>query len=475
MAKENPRVLTVRQLNGFARKKLEAWGTVWVEGELSDVNRGATGHFHFTLCDPRAEARIRCIMFRNEVSQSRARLQNGELVRLRATFSLYEPRGAFQLVASLALPVGEGDRRERVERLKKKLHAEGLLAPERKRPLPKYPRAIGVVTSRQGAALHDVIRVARGRAPVRIVVAHCQVQGADAPRSIVRALRAIGRVPGLEVVILTRGGGASADLTAFDDETVARAVADCPLPVVSGVGHEVDASVVDLVADVRAATPSNAAEMVVPDRQALSRELASRTRQLEQAFDAAMHRRRLAFERLGGRIADPSRALERVAHRLHAARASLERSVEARIARGRHLHGQLQHRLHRQDPRAALGRDRARFEGLVTRLRRALPPSLEARRRRLAELDARARRTLGPTLADHRASLGVIAGRLSALSPLEVLQRGYAIALHGPSGRALLDAADVSPGDLLTVRLASGSLEATVSAAHPRPTEEDGS
>lgn len=488
-----PRVLRVRDLNHFARKKLERWGTVWVEGEITDVNRGATGHFHFTLCDPQAEARIRVIMFRTEVAHSRAQLRQGELVRLQASFSLYEPRGGFQLVARLALPVGEGDRRERVERLKKKLHAEGLFAPSRKRPLPTYPRVIGVVTSRRGAALHDVIRVARGRAPVRIVVAHCQVQGPDAPVSIVRALQAIGRVPDLEVVILTRGGGASVDLSAFDEESVARAAAACPVPLVSGVGHEVDACVVDLVADVRAATPSNAAELVVPDREALERELRARTRQLEQAMDAALGRRRHAFERLGHRVADPSRALEQIAHRLHVARASLERSVEAQIARGRQRHVHLQHRLHRRDPRASLGRDRARFDALVARLGRALPPSLAARRRALDEqaaavaaaappvverrrralesLDQSLRRLMTPRVSADRARLAAVVGRLSALSPLEVLQRGYAIALSAETGRALLDAGDVAAGDRVRVRLARGELEAEVIDARPGDAE----
>lgn len=478
-----PRVYRVGELNRKIADRLTRWGEVWVEGEISEATRAGSGHVYFTLTDPRAAAQLRCVMFSGDARRSRATLEADRRVRVHGGFDLYAPRGSFQLIVRTALPAGDGDRREQLERLKRKLADEGLFAVERKRPIPRLPGVVGLVTSRRGAALHDVVRVASARAPVRFVVSDCLVQGADAPRSIVMALRRIARLPGLDVVILTRGGGSVEDLWAFNDERVARAIAACPVPVVSGVGHEVDETVADLVADLRAATPSNAAELVVPDRRALERELDALRRRLERAMEVRIGGARLSIERLGGRLDDPRRALSRVRHRLQGLDAGLERAMGRRLGAERQRLDRLGRALAENDPRARLAQQRIRFEAIVARLERALAPALAEHGGQVDELTRRLERSLGPALDARRASLahhgtrleaarppaaqlrarlGELAGRLDALSPLRVLARGYAIALK--DGRALLEAGDAEVGDALRVRLSRGELEVEVSA-----------
>ena len=455
-------VLRVGQLNRFVARKLDGWREVWVEGELSDVKRAPSGHVFFNLNDGTEPAQIAVVMYRGDARHVRAKMQNGERVRVRARFSFYEPRGRMQLIASRALPAGEGDRKEQLERLKKKLAAEGLFAIERKRPLPLYPALVGLVTSRQGAALHDVVRVAAGRAPVRLVVAHCQVQGPDAAASIAAAIRRIGRLPGLEVVIVTRGGGGSEDLGAFNEEPVVRAIAACPVPVVSGVGHEVDEALADLVADVRAATPSNAAEIVVPDRAALEAELDARARRVQQALAHHLGRERLRLERLERRLADPRRALGGVRHRFERSIDALERAARGRLTVDAQRLDGLTRRLTHEHARAALALDRARLVALSHRLERMGPTLVSPARRNIAILVA----ALGPAgrlgTRTARARLGELAARLGSLSPLAVLSRGYAIAIHEPTGRALVASSEAAVGDAIRVRLAKGSLLAEV-------------
>ncbi len=484
---EPARVYRVAELNRRVRLKMERWGEVWVEGELSEVSRAASGHLYFTLTDGAEQAQLRAVMFRGDARFARAKMIEGERVRVLGALSLYEPRGTFQLLVRVALAAGEGDRAAELEKLKKKLAAEGLFARERKRPLPRYPSVIGLVTSKEGAAVHDVVRVAAGRAPVRLVVSHCQVQGPEAPLSIVRAIRRVCRLPGLDVIIVTRGGGAADDLGAFNDERVARAIAACPVPVVSGVGHEIDETIADLVADVRAATPSNAAELVVPDGAALRGELDALRRRLERGLEVRVGRHRLSLERLARRVSDPRRALGGVRHRFVASRADVERAVGRVLAQHRARLTALTHRLGRLDPRAALARDRAALVGLAHRLASVRRPLIEDRRRALTALDASLRVALGPPLTAARAALvgldarvktaaspaltekkselARLAARLNDLSPLGILARGYAIALY--DGRALLSSGEVSAGDRLDVRLSRGSLLAEVVRVDP--------
>jgi len=456
---EPARIYRVSELNRKVALKLERWGQVWVEGEICDLRRSAQGHVYLTLRDERESAQLRCVMFSSDVRRARAELREDARIRVRGAFDLYQPRGSLSLVIRVALPAGEGTRREQIERLKKKLHGEGLFAVERKRPLPRFPRTVGVVTSRRGAALHDIIRVASSRAPVRLVLSHCVVQGDDAPASVVMALRRIAKLDGLDVVIVARGGGASEDLSAFDDERVARAIAACPVPVVTGVGHEVDGSIADLVADVRAATPSQAAELVVPEREVLRDAIANLERRLQREMDNRIGADRMALERLARRL--PA-SLAGVRRQFERSRIGLERAVRRGLAEDRRRVRELDRRLHRMDPSVRLQHQRQTLEALTARMVRAIPPALAAPRRALDRVDARLAAAPGPALRHARATLGALAGRLDALSPLRVLARGYAIALA--DGKALTDAAQITAGDPITVRLAKGRLQAEVRA-----------
>ncbi|MCA9601162.1 MAG: exodeoxyribonuclease VII large subunit [Myxococcales bacterium] len=439
--KDSERVFRVAELNRAVRSTLEAgWGDVWVEGELSDVTRAASGHVYFTLNDDVDAAQIRGVMFRGDASRAKATLESGARVRMRGSLSLYEPRGSFQIIVRLALPAGAGDLHAEFERIRKRLEAEGLLDVARKRPLPMFPRTVGVVTSASGAAVHDVLRVTAGRCPVRLVIADCRVQGKDAPDSIIDALTAIQRLPELEVVLLVRGGGSAEDLWSFNDERVARAIAACRVPVVAGIGHESDVTIADLVADVRAATPSNAAELTVPDRSALTARIEASRRHLERAFEAALGRARLRLEKLQRHMEDPRRAVAGIRNRFAALRHTLERLALRRLARAHAEVSNLRERLGALDPRRVLRADRER----------------------LVEMRARLRETPGPFVGEARLKLAQLASTLEALSPLAVLARGYAVTLHGASGRALLRSSDAKTGDMLTIRLHEGSLAATV-------------
>lgn len=415
-------ILRVSQLNRSVRALLEDnYKSLWVEGELSDVTLAASGHAYFTLNDEdkRNPAQVRGVMFRSDAQRCKAHLKNGARVQMRGQVSLFEPRGSFQLIARIARPIGEGDLQAELARLKEALLAEGLLDASRKRPLPLFPRVIGVVTSATGAAVHDIIRVAMARAPVRIVVSPCLVQGVEATQSIVAALEAIQLLPELDVVIVGRGGGSAEDLQAFNDERVVRAIGRCRVPTVSAVGHEVDVSLADLVADVRAATPSNAAELVVPEQRVLSQQLENAERRLARALEVRLGQDRLRLDRLTGKLTDPLRT------RLRLHRANWQQQHQ---------------RLTRRDPRVILARDRAQ----------------------LVQRSTRVQSLIRPLLADRRAQLSELSARLTALSPTNILARGYAIALHEASGKALLHAKDAAVGDRVVVRLHDGSLTTRV-------------
>ena len=464
-----PRIYQVAQLNRRIAQALGRWGDVWVEGEISDLRRAASGHVYLTLNDSEQAAQIRCVMFSTDAQRARAQLENDARVRLNGRFDLYQPRGSFQLIARVALPAGQGDRREQIRRLKKKLAAEGLFAVGRKRMIPKYPRVVGVVTSRHGAALHDVVRVARQRAPVRLVLSHCVVQGADAPASIVMALRRVAKLERLDVVILTRGGGSSEDLAAFNDERVARAIAACPVPVVSGVGHEVDGSIADLVADLRAATPSNAAELVVPDLASLVEVLDARCRRLQRGMEMQIGVGRLALERLQKKLSDPRHALSSVRRKLDIQKVSLARAAHRSTQARRAELAAIDRRLRQQDPRVVLHQQRRELLTLQHLLRDAARRTLDTHRSELNTSAARLSVCAPSVTARRRHRLQAIISKLDALSPLRVLARGYAIVLA--DGDALVDASSVRRGDRVHIRLAEGALDAEVLEVTDAPGE----
>jgi exodeoxyribonuclease VII large subunit len=435
---DTPRhVLTPSSLNRLVRDLLgDALPQVWIEGELSNVAKPASGHLYFTLKD--SGAQVRCAMFKLKASALRFRPADGMQVLLRAKVGLYEPRGEFQLVAEYMEPAGEGALQREFEQLKARLDAEGLFAQARKRDLPRYARRIGVITSATGAAVRDVMSVLARRWPLADVeVLPVPVQGREAPPAIVSMLRKASASGRYDVLLLTRGGGSLEDLWAFNDEAVARAIHASAVPVVSAVGHEIDFSIADFVADLRAPTPSAAAELLVPDAVAIDRHL----QQLQQRMITLQQRQLQAHA-------------QRVDHLL--ARLQTQRP-QARLQRDR------ERLLHLQQRLGVVLRERSqlrhtRLERLHARLLAQHPRvQLPLLARRLAEQDLRLRRAIAHTLERHQTSLRHAAHALHTVSPLATLERGYAI-LFDEAGRIVRSSSDVTGGDTLKARLASGEL-----------------
>jgi len=441
-------VLSVREAVELANRALEQGvALIWVEGEISNLILARSGHAYFTLKDH--DAALPCAMWSASLRRLRFRLEEGQRLRVFGRMGVYASQGRFQMYAERAEPAGLGELTLALEQLKQKLGAEGLFAQDRKRPLPPWPRIVGVVTSPTGAAVHDIIKVIRRRMPTRVLLSPAQVQGPEAPHQLTMALRRLCRVPGVDVIIIGRGGGSIEDLWAFNHEGLARAIANCPIPIVAAVGHEVDVTIADLVADRRAATPSQAGELVVADRQALLERLADRQRRLLRT----MERRTLD---LGARLHAASNRVERWGQAW--VRGERERLVGAR------------RRLER-GARLALTAGVARHAGLAQRLAAVHPRArIAAERKRLHELERRLVRAGEGLTASQRPRLARAAGKLDALSPLSVLGRGYAL-VADQHGKLLRDASEVSPGDALTIRLARGALDVAVD--HVRVTDEE--
>lgn len=474
------RVLTVFEVNQHARRILELHGgEAWVEGEIGEIARPSSGHLYFVLTDGRAQ--VRCTMYRSGVAKLTFELAVGQRVHVRAHLTVYEQRGAFQLHVREIVEAGEGARAAELERLRKKLAAEGLFDPARKRMLPRYPRTIGVVTSRDGAALRDIVKVAFERFPARLVLAHAAVQGPEAPEQIAVALERLQRaLRNLDVVIVARGGGASEDLAAFNDERVVRAIAACRVPVVAGIGHEIDVTLADLCADVRAATPSNAAELAVPSLAATHGELERHLVALERAMDQHVDGLRMRLERMRRSLDDPRRRLREERTRIDAYERAIRRALGRGLTAARARLRALRESIDRHEPRARLGRDRAHLSELQARLPAVIAKLAVERRHRLARVEptlaslvrdalslARARHgelsrrllVATRTVVEHRRNaLAGHARALEALSPLSVLERGYAIATNVETGKALLDAREAPRGTRIALRLARGAL-----------------
>jgi exodeoxyribonuclease VII large subunit len=439
---DEPRPLTVAELDRAIKGALDAGfeRDVWVEGEVAGARPAPSGHLYFSLKDEREDASIDVVMYRSSVTpRVRPLCVDGARVRLRGRPTLWVPRGRLQLVADRLRAAGRGALLEAIERLKAKLAAEGLFAPERKRPLPGEPRVVGVVTSAAGAVIHDICRVAFRRGGAHVLLAPAQVQGALAVESICRALAALERVEGVDVILLGRGGGSADDLAAFNDEAVVRAVAACRVPVIAAVGHDLDVTLVDFAADARAATPSQAAEMVVPDRRA-RRDLALRTAaHLARAMRARLAEDHTAIARAARRLGDPRVAIAVHQQTLDDRSARLATALRGAIARHREALSLRQRRLAYLHPRSVVARERAE----VARLRGLLGSVWSAQ------------------LARSASELRQAGSRLDALSPLKVLGRGYAIATRD-DGRAVRSAADVHPGDSLHLRVHDGRVDARV-------------
>ena len=437
-------VYSVTRVNREVRVLLErGLGVLWVEGELSNFSQPSSGHWYFSLKD--RDAQLRCAMFRMKNSLVGFTPRAGAQVLVRGRISVYEARGEYQLIVEHLEEAGIGALRREFERLKAKLAAEGLFALECKRSLPRFPQRIGVITSPSGAALRDILHIlARRYPPARVLIYPAAVQGAAAVPALVAALQTASARAECEVLILARGGGSLEDLWAFNDERVARAIRACRLPVVSGVGHEIDFTIADLAADARAPTPSGAAELVVPDRNACLEVLARTALRL----DAGMRRelrangarfegteRRLQLAHPGVRLQQQMQRLDDLAQRLSgAARAGLHRD-QMRVA-------QSITRLVRRSPDRVVREYRARHQGVEARLDHAAKECLSR--------------------AQHRLALAQRA--LNTVSPLATLTRGFAIVTRAASGALLTDAAAVPAGEEIEARLARGSLRARVTA-----------
>jgi exodeoxyribonuclease VII large subunit len=445
----------------------QALPNAWVEGEVVEARKASSGHFYFTLADGpdangrRSDAVLKCVVFASDRAGVECEVVVGARVRIRGRGSVFAAQSSLQMQVMQVIPAGLGDRAAELAKLRAKLTKEGLFDPARKRALPRSPHVIGLVTSKLGAAFHDVVRVALARSPVRIVLAHCTVQGPDAPRSIVAGMEALARVASLDVLIVARGGGASEDLSAFDDERVVRSIAAFPVPVVSGVGHETDVTLADLAADVRAATPSNAAEIVVPERAVLRAELERTTQQLVARFDNRVQGARLVLERVRARLVERRGLLRTRRDAVRDAEPALARSIRRTIDRDRRQLAAWTERLSRSDPRASLARAKNALARLTPRLTIAMRGRLTETRATHAELSAQATDAMRTSLADARHALAVATARADAMSPLAVLSRGYAIALDA-RGRAIVRSGDVGVGEVIEVRVERGRLTARV-------------
>lgn len=454
-----PRPLTVGELNRAVRGHIEeAFAQVWVVGEVANLKTAGSGHYYFELRDDKGEAVLSCVMYRGQAARQQARLAVGERVIVRGKPTVFVSRGQFQFTVDLVTPAGAGAAAAALAALKARLQSEGLFAPERKRRLPRFPRTIGVVTSASGAAFHDIARAVHQRWPARIVLAPSLVQGADAPAQIVKALQAIQRVRGLHVVILGRGGGSSEDLAAFNDERVARAIAACRVPVVSAVGHEVDHSVADLVADRRASTPTMAAEFCTPVWSEERARLDVIRERLQRAALFKASALRVALTRRAPR--DPRRRVHEYLQRFDDLTRRGEDALRADLRALHDAFERLQRRLAAAHPKSRVAADATTLAALEARLAPALARLVERRTQRLRDLEGRLRRRAATLTESHRQRLGLAAGRLDALSPVAILARGYGVVLH--ADKALTRAADVAPGDPLTVRLHEGEIDARV-------------
>lgn len=434
-------VYSVSELNTATRQLLEqSFGYIWVEGEISNLARPRSGHIYFSIKDDKAQ--IRCALFRNKARLIRTRLEHGAQMQVRARVSLYPARGDFQLIVEQVEEAGLGALQHAFEQLRQRLTQEGLLASEQKLALPALPRRIGVITSLTGAALRDVISVLARRFPLgQLRVYPVTVQGTQAGPELTRAVQRAAQRRDCDVMLLVRGGGSLEDLWAFNDEALARAIVACPVPIVAGIGHEVDITIADLAADQRAATPSAAAESVCPDMTRLNGDLQRLQTHLRQYMQDHLRRNSLHLQQLVKRLyrQKPQRRLENAAQRLDELETRLHRSQKNHLVGHRARLIALQERLQRCHPYRRLARDQQHLNQLIQRRNRALSRILATKRGHLA--------TLGRSLHN--------------VSPLKTLERGYAIA-YDAQNNILHDQAHVSPGQTISVNLARGRLDCLV-------------
>jgi len=437
-------VLSVSELTTQVKRLLEkSVGSVWVTGEITNLRAQSSGHMYFTLKD--AGAQLSCVLFRSEAVRNRSGLQDGQKLLLQGDVTVYEARGQYQLIVRAVELQGIGALQLAFEKLKQKLAAEGLFAPERKRPLPEYPQRIGLITSPTGAAIRDVLHVVQRRNPaLEIILAPCRVQGDGAAEEIAAAIRLLNEFNtqqsrfNLQLILVTRGGGSLEDLWAFNEEAVARAIFESAIPVVSAVGHEIDFTISDFVADVRAATPSAAAEIITEGVFA-SREFVAEApgrlrRKVRQRLEGAV----TEFEQLQGRLtrAHPRRRLDEFLQRLDDLQSGLSRNAKQGV----------------KERQVA-------WQNLATRLLRVRPAQLLQQRREFLKTSRHRLRELAQNgLRDRQNRFGATEARLRLLGPEQVLARGYSITTNAATGKVLREAAEVKSGQRLKTRLKTGEI-----------------
>jgi exodeoxyribonuclease VII large subunit len=431
-------ILTVSELNGSARLILSShFGTVWVSGEISNLTRASSGHLYFTLKD--SDAQVRCAMFRGSARGLCCDPCNGLQALVRAQVSLYEPRGDYQLIVDYLEDAGAGDLRIAFDALKQKLMREGLFSAERKRALPALPHTIGVITSPQGAAIHDILTVLARRFPaIPVILFPVRVQGAEAAAEVVSAIALANRTGLCDVLIVARGGGSLEDLWTFNEESVARAIHASEIPVITGVGHETDTTIADMVADVRAPTPSAAAETVAPDAGEWRQRFARIEMQLSVRMKTGLQTqaRQSDFLRKRLQLAHPRNSMQRYAQRLD--------MLDLRLA---HAYAQM------RDARVG------KLESFQLRLQHHQPGrAIQTHLSMLAALEKRRQSAATYLISRKQARLGSAISALQAVSPQATLARGYSLSMRKSDGRILRSPDQVNAGELIETRLAAGVL-----------------
>ncbi|MDF7631003.1 exodeoxyribonuclease VII large subunit [Erwiniaceae bacterium L1_55_4] len=440
-------IFTVSRLNTTVRQLLEnEMGLVWLSAEISNFSQPSSGHWYFTLKDDGAQ--VRCAMFRNSNRRVTFRPQHGQQVLVRASITLYEPRGDYQLIIESMHPAGEGLLQQQFEQLKARLAAEGLFDQQFKQPLPEPARQVGVITSATGAALHDVLRVLHRRDPsLPVIIYPTPVQGVDAPAAIVRAIDLANQRDECDVLIVGRGGGSLEDLWSFNDERVARAIFASRLPIVSAVGHETDVTIADFVADLRAPTPSAAAEIVSRNQIELLRRLQSQQQRMEMAMDFYIAEQQRRFTRIQHRLQQqhPQLRLARQQTTLFQLQRRLGEAMDQRLRVANRQQDRVLQRLNQQQPQGRILRAQQQMQQWQYRLQQGMEKQLNHNRQRF----------------------GNLAAQLEGVSPLATLARGFSVTTD-TQGQLVKKTQQLHKGDLLRTRLDDGWVESQVTALEPQ-------
>jgi exodeoxyribonuclease VII large subunit len=437
---QSKNVYQVSQLTDEMRRLMEvSYPEIWIEGELSSLSTPASGHLYFSLKDERSQ--LRCAMFKGRASINRYKPKSGDLVRVRAKISVYSARGDLQCIVQHIEEAGEGLLQRRFEELKNSLNAEGLFEQSHKQAIPSFPKHIGIVSSPSGAAVRDIISTLKRRCPgVPVTLYPAVVQGDTAAKSIVSALKDAVQHQSCDVLIVSRGGGSLEDLWCFNHEEVARAIFKCPIPIVSGVGHEVDVTIADLVADLRAPTPTAAAELVSPDTEQLINQIESIKFRLPRSFERLLQRKAQQVDMTGKQLVHPKRQLQINSDKLQRASSRLNHNIQNILSRPQNRLANQSQRFMSHSPLKSIKQNFLTSEGMLKRLQRANTQNLVNTHRKLES----------------------IAGQLNLVSPLATLERGFSITKDG-TGNIIRNSESININDTIRITLAKGQLECAVS------------